>query len=150
MKTLELEVGEIQTADEVVKFLKDNEIGEGDTLKILTDEEKSSIILVSILFIVALAIAFYFNNEKKKRENGGEKMLDDLFKGKTTDEMEKEIEAEYGVKIEIEHIADDGRNGWMKISKQGLSHAYGDNEPDYSDADIKVPSPKYKGWKKAK
>jgi hypothetical protein len=150
MKTLELEVGEIQTADEVVKFLKDNEIGEGDTLKILTDEEKSSIILVSILFIVALAIAFYFTSEKKKREEEGEKMLDDLFNGKTAEEMEKQIEEEYGVKIAFGHRENDERKDWEMRSMQGLSHAYGDNEPDYSDADIKEFNPGYKAWKKAK
>ena len=28
------------------------------------------------------------------------------------------------------------RAAWLELSAQGLEHAYGDNEPDYSTADI--------------
>ena len=35
-----------------------------------------------------------------------------------------------------EDSLDQWREDWYKISAQGLSHAYGDNEPEYTDADI--------------
>jgi hypothetical protein len=31
---------------------------------------------------------------------------------------------------------DEERTTWYKLSMQGLNRAYGDNEPDYSEADL--------------
>ncbi|HYV94741.1 MAG TPA: hypothetical protein VE978_23405 [Chitinophagales bacterium] len=145
MKTLELEVDEVKSPEEVVNFFKENDMSEGDTLKISTDEE--NLAFSAILFIIALAIVFYFTKEKVKRIVDGEKMLDDLFNGKSAEEMEKQIEEEYGVKIEIEHRENDERKDWGMLSMQGLSHAYGDDEPDYSDVPLIETNPDYKPWK---
>ena len=145
MKTLELEVDEIKSPGEVVNFFKKNEMREGDTLKISTSEE--NLAYSAVLFIIVLAIVFYFTKEKVKRVAEGEKMLDDLFKGKSAEEMERQIEEEYGVKIEIESHEEQERREWGMISLHGLSHAYGDNEPDYTDVPLIEVNPNYKPWK---
>jgi hypothetical protein len=33
-------------------------------------------------------------------------------------------------------IADPDLSGWYEFSARGLARAYGENEPDYSDADV--------------
>ncbi|MCG3167395.1 MAG: hypothetical protein POELPBGB_03185 [Bacteroidia bacterium] len=43
---------------------------------------------------------------------------------------------------------DKEREEWAEIAKQGLAKAYGDDEPDYSDVQLKEPNPEYKSWKK--
>jgi hypothetical protein len=147
MKTLELEVDELKSPGEVMNFFKKNEMGKGDTLRIFTREEN---IAYSVLSLIVLAIEFYFIKGKVKQVTDGNKLLDSLFKGESTVEMEKQVEEEYGVKIVIESHEEQEHNEWGILSRQGLGHAYGDNEPEYSDADIKIPNPDFKEWKKAK
>src|SRR5256885_3257411 len=98
MKTLELEIDEVKSPEEVVNFFKTNDMSEGDTLKISTGEQ--NLAFSAVLFIIALAIVFYFRKKKQQRIEDGEKKLDDLFKRKTTKKMEEEIEKEIGVNIE--------------------------------------------------
>ncbi len=150
MQTLELEVGEVTTADQVMEFFRSNNLIAGDTLRLLTDQQKKNLSLLTVVAFIAIAIEHYFLKEKHEHENKGAKMLDDVFNGKTVEEIEKQIEFEYGVKLEVEQSEDEERREWGILSKQGLSHAYGDDEPDYSDADIKEPNPDYKEWRKAK
>ena len=37
------------------------------------------------------------------------------------------------------------RVAWQQLSGQGLARSYGDEEPDYSLADVKQPNPEYAG-----
>jgi hypothetical protein len=39
---------------------------------------------------------------------------------------------------------------WRDASARNFLKGYGDNEPDYTRADIKEPNPEYKKWKKGK
>ncbi|MEO5674440.1 MAG: hypothetical protein ABIQ74_07310 [Chitinophagales bacterium] len=150
MQTLELEVGEVNTADQVMEFFRSNNLIAGDTLRLLTDQQKKNLSLLTVVAFIAIAIEHYFLKEKHEHENKGAKMLDDVFNGKTIEEIEKQIEFEYGVKLEVEQSEDEERRARGILSKHGLSHAYGDDEPDYSDADIKEPNPDYKEWRKVK
>jgi hypothetical protein len=40
---------------------------------------------------------------------------------------------------------DEERDDWYQLSLAGLARAYGNDEPEYSDADIKVMNPDYDG-----
>ena len=40
---------------------------------------------------------------------------------------------------------DQEREDWYRLSAQGLAHAYGDDEPEYTLADIKELNPHYQG-----
>jgi len=37
------------------------------------------------------------------------------------------------------------RADWLRLSARGLAAAYGDDEPEYTDADIKTFTPDYNG-----
>lgn len=39
------------------------------------------------------------------------------------------------------------RRDWLRLSAQGLNRAYGDDEPEYTDADLKELNPDYRPWK---
>ncbi len=39
---------------------------------------------------------------------------------------------------------------WRDTSARNFLKGYGDNEPDYTKADVKEPNPEYKKWKKVK
>lgn len=42
---------------------------------------------------------------------------------------------------------DQEREDWYRLSEQGLARAYGDDEPEYTEADIKKWNPLYRGPK---
>ena len=37
------------------------------------------------------------------------------------------------------------REEWFRFSTQNLARAYGDDEPEYTLADVKIPNPRYDG-----
>lgn len=39
------------------------------------------------------------------------------------------------------------RRDWLRLSASGLERAYGDDEPEYTDADLKELNPDYRPWK---
>jgi len=49
------------------------------------------------------------------------------------------------VTIVPDSVEDEEREDWLRMSMQGLAAAYGDDEPEYTLADIKVWNPLYKG-----
>ena len=63
--------------------------------------------------------------------------------------LEKQVEREYGIKVEIEFEKDDERIFWQQIAARSMSKAYDANEPDYSDVQLMEPNPTYRQWKKA-
>ena len=149
MKTHELEITNYQTPGEVVRFLNKHDVKRGDTLKVSAEDEKQNITVMIFAVVVMALIMFY--NQKKKREEEGEKILDTLFKESSTiEEIEKEVEKEYGIKIQVETKTDEEREFWYKLSSQGLAKAYSIDEPDYTEADVKEPNPDYKPCKKDK
>ena len=42
-------------------------------------------------------------------------------------------------------LPDEEREDWLRLSAQGLAAAYGDDEPEYTLADIKTFNPNYNG-----
>jgi hypothetical protein len=118
----------------------------------LTYKEQPAVVAMALAVLVVLAIVHFFGPaEKDKRNNrtaDGEKVLDDLFEGKTVEQIEEMVEHEYGIKMQLEQREpDEEREEWLKLSLQGLSKAYGNNEPEYTEADVKEPNAAYKAWK---
>lgn len=75
-------------------------------------------------------------------------MIDDLFKEKTVEEIETQIENDYGVKLEVEQ-RDSDREDFLELSAQAFEQEYGD-EPDYSNVPIIEINPDYNPWKKGR
>jgi hypothetical protein len=148
MKTHELEMDNFHSPDELVRFLEDNDLKKGDTLKVMTEEEIKEGVLVAFVVLIILAIAYIFNKTKTERMEDGQKILDDLFKGKTIEEIEESVQQEYGIKIEMEQKEPDHeREDWLRLSGQNISRAYTIDEPEYTEGDVKEPNPEYKIWK---
>jgi hypothetical protein len=111
------------------------------------------LVLTALIVIVIFALFFSWSTNSKKtnrrrRNDDTEPILEDLFKGKSIEEIEKEVENEYGVKIEIQHVEDEDYKAWRDLSNQNFLKAYGQDEPEYNINDIKEPNPLYKSkWK---
>jgi hypothetical protein len=149
MRTHELAIANYQSPEAVVRFLDEHKVKRGDTLKVTTEQYQQTI-LMALSLIVVMAL-FYFYKKKGEREEEGGKILEGIFKeGATVEDIEKQVEKEYGIKIEVETKPDEERDFWYKLSAQNLSRAYGIDESDYSDVTILEPNPNYKPWKEDK
>lgn len=60
--------------------------------------------------------------------------------------FEQEANIPENSKLIVILLDDDGEDeDWYNFSAQNMSRAYGENEPDYTDAPIKEPNPLYEG-----
>ena len=154
-----IDIESIHRPDELVRFFEDNEVKQGDTVKIITDDDKNALMMMGLILIILIALVFFFDSNKsaipngrrrsrRKKDDDGEKILDDLFKGKSVEEIEREVENEYGVRIEVEQREDEEHRVWRNLSAKNFLKGYGEIEPDYNTDDIKEPNPRYQSkWK---
>jgi hypothetical protein len=101
---------------EVARFLEDNEAQKGDTLRLIIDGGINNLIIAAFL---VFALSCFYGRSKKRQEEGGE-ILDNILKGTSVDELENEIESEYGVKIEVQHREDEEFRAWRNLSNQNF------------------------------
>lgn len=135
MKVHQIEMESIKAPGDLVSFLEDNDVRRGDTVKVITAEKE---ILFTLLFIF-MALYLYYT-AKKDRQEDGEKILDSIFKEKSPDDVEYEIQVQYGIKIETEYI-DREKQEWQSLSHQHFINSYDAAEPDYDHMVIKEPNP---------
>jgi hypothetical protein len=150
MRTLKLEISNLQDAGDVLDFFEDNHIEKGDTLKLLTESENKGTTVLIIAIVVMILLRYIFNHwNKSENQKDGERILDELFKGKSIEEIEQQVDEEYGIKIEVEvRGSKKDEDNWNTLSMQNLQKAYEINEPDYNDVQVQEPNPGYKPWKK--
>ena len=140
MSTIYLDTEKIQNRQEAYDYLKDQQIQEGDEIKILTEEERGTLAFTAIIFVVIIAIFFYLSKGKEF----GDKVVEKMFGDKSNEDLEKEIEDQYGISIEVEQ-KDKSREEWTQFAAKGLASTYGEDEPDYSDVELKEKNPNYEG-----
>jgi hypothetical protein len=140
MSTIYLDTEKIQNRQEAYDYLKDQQIQEGDEIKILTAEERGTLAFTAISFLVMIAIFFYLSKGKEF----GDKVVKQMFGDKSNEDLEKEIEEQYGIFIEVEQ-KDKGWDEWTQFAAKGLASTYGEDEPDYSDVELKEKNPNYEG-----
>jgi hypothetical protein len=63
--------------------------------------------------------------------------------------LEAAIPLPVGIQVRIfvedpNDSADEEREDWLRLSAQGLAAAYGDDEPEYTEADIIEPNPEFR------
>jgi len=139
----------VQDTGDVVYFFENNRIEKGDTLKLLTETGNKGTLVLIIAVVVMLLLRYIFTHANKlKNQKDGEQLLDELFKGKSIEEIEQQVVEEYGIKIEVEVRRKKEENSWHTLSMQSLEKAYEVNEPDYNDVQVQEPNPDYKPWKK--
>jgi hypothetical protein len=148
MKTIQLNITKNRKPRQILKTLRDKKLSRGDRLMIKKNDEEAS--LQMIFIVVLFLIIWYFTNETKKKNSFGDEVEDMLFdKNISPDVLERQIEKEYGVKVEMEN-ADTEEKMWRNFSAQNFLKGYDSNEPEYTLADVKEPNPAYKRWKKGK
>ena len=153
MNILSIYIETVNRPNELVRFFDDNEVQEGDTLKIITEEDENSLVIAAVVIIVIAAMFFSWGTNKKistrrRRINESDPILDDLFKGKSIDEIEKEVENEYGVKIEVQHREDQEHKAWKDLSNRNFLKGYSQDDYEYNISDVKEPNPLYQSkWK---
>lgn len=94
MQTVELDIDTIKSPKELIQFLKDTHFGVGDNLHLKVEEKQ--VLFILVIFFIAFGSII-------KRQKQGEDILNGLLsKYDNAEELEKDIEKEYGINIELE------------------------------------------------
>lgn len=141
MNTIYIDTSKIQSHQDAYELFKNEQLKKGDEVHILTMNEQS---VMWLTVLILIAIMYYFHSEQKTESNFGQQLLDDLFGDRSTEEIEKEIEDEYGITIKVEH-KDLLEEEWTQLAAKGLAESYSEEEPDYSDVELKESNPDYQG-----
>ena len=127
---------------DMLDFFNKNKPRKGDKIKLTGAELNIAVAALFIVAVAALALSYYFEKKKKQEDSG--KLLGDLFSDyKSPEEIEKHIEEEYGIKVELEST-DTDRKEWLEFSMQGLGKSYSQDEPDITGMIVCEPNPEYK------
>ena len=98
MQTVELDFEDIQSPKEIMEFLNNLHFGAGDILQLKVEEKQKLFILTIVFFVISQRVL-----KKRKREKEGEKILADILdRYDNAEDLEKDIEKEYGISIEFE------------------------------------------------
>lgn len=100
MKTVELNIDNIHSPSEVKDFLEKKRLKKGDTLQLSTASNVAYMVFAAV--ILAIGYLFVKTKEKEKRKMEGERLLKTFFEGKSIEEIGKQIEKEYGIKVKME------------------------------------------------
>ena len=134
----------MHSQSQVVDLLEREELRPGDRLDVIIDDEDKSILLFAILLLLAAGLFVYFKKEQKREERiaEGARILEGLTASENAEELEREIEAEYGIQIEFIREEDDDA-AWSNAAAILMTNGYTDDEPDYSDV-LNESNPRYK------
>jgi len=140
MKTLEIDIDNINAAAAIGRLLKEKNIQTGDKIDLKLNKKESSLALIGLLVLVAIALSAHFQRRKEER------MLQDVFKGfDTPDELEAHIEKEYGVDLELktyDFYVGEEQKDWNDLSVRNFSKLYNE-EKGIEDIKVKEPNPKF-------
>lgn len=143
MREIEIDIDKKPSRKSLFSKLKAVKPRAGDHVKLVHSEETTFAIIIALIVVY-----LYFKTQGMLR-SFGEQIIDDLFgKYDSADELEKDIENEYGIKVTVEPKEDPEREDWVRFSSTQLERAYTDSEDDYSDVPVKEPNPDYIPWKK--
>lgn len=153
MKTLTLRIQELQSPQEILALLAKENLRKGDRLDLVVrkEENEHDLAFLGLLLLLGLVLLAYFGEQEqtKKRVADGENILKKLFEAGQAEKMEKNLESEYGIEIEVVRISeavDDDDAAWRDAAPLLMSHAYDEDEPDYSDVPLLEPNPNYRPW----
>ncbi|MEM6966388.1 MAG: hypothetical protein AAF573_16615 [Bacteroidota bacterium] len=94
MNTVILDITKKRTKEEIESFLKEENLKEGDTLKIMRNDDTSDIELFGTLFlIIGIGLILFYGAKGKEKK---------IPVTDSIDELEKFAEKEAGMKIDIE------------------------------------------------
>jgi hypothetical protein len=145
MQNIKINTKRYKTRNDLVSYLKKEHLSRGDKVEIeISDNDRFTF---QAIVIVAFFAILYVLQKQKERNSFADKILNNLFEKADIEDIEKDIEKEFGVTIEVTHILEnvlEERDFWRSVGQQSFQKAYSNDEPDYSDAVVLEPNPKYK------
>jgi hypothetical protein len=146
MRTVDIAFDPSISASLTVAGLRDVEVHEGDHLRVSTAQKLTQAELFMLMLVVVLIVTKHLEHHGKRKTArlSGDRILSDLFaQYASAEEIEKELEREYGIEISlVERDHEDA--DWLSLSTQALAAAYGAEEPDYSTVIVGEPNPNYR------
>jgi len=137
MKVVEVDISAYKLPKDLALDFTKHNLEEGDQLILKTDKN-TIFIAATILVVVIIALSYYY----KKSQHYADTVLRRVFSEDNLEEIEAEVEKNFGNDIVFEEKENDD---WNKFNINNLSKAYGENEPEYDLSMIKEPNPTYKG-----
>ncbi|MCF8461397.1 MAG: hypothetical protein K9G46_11795 [Flavobacteriales bacterium] len=142
MREVEIDIDQIHSRGDIDDALRESKLTKGDHVRFFKSKNVSAIQVFSVLFFMFL----FLLNEKRK--TFAEKILTDIFnKYQNEEELETEIEKEYGIKVTVETVNDPDREDWMRMSAIEFEKCFSDPDDDYSDVPLIELNPDYIPWK---
>ena len=138
MKTLEIQIDDTTNPKSLSDILSKNKLTNGDTLLLRNSKIDEAGFTVACIMVITV-IAVWFANSNKNAY--ADKLLDNIFKDKTIEDIEAEMLKEYGIIVKIAEKQD--QQSWHQLGRNTLEKSYGSNEPDYESMIIKEPNPDY-------
>lgn len=142
MKTISIDIDNAVSLDELKDEFSKVNLQRGDSLHVVFSKSiESEIAILSVLVAILYII-------QKQFEDYSNDLLDQIFKGKTVEDIERELMDEYDIELVIDSKEDQERRQWQQFSKSSLVKAYGEEEPEYTEDMVKEPNPEYNNKKK--
>jgi hypothetical protein len=138
VKTVELDIDNSASLKELEDEFSRVNLQRGDSLHVVFGKPvESEIVVLSVLVAILYII-------QKQFEDYSNDLLEKIFKGKTVEDIERELRDEYDIELVIDSKEDQERRQWQQFSQSALVKAYGDEEPEYTENMVKEPNPEYK------
>ena len=138
MKTLEILIDDTTNPKSLSDILSKNKLTSGDTLLLKNSKIDEAGFIVACIMVITV-IAVWFANSNKNAY--ADKLLDNIFKDKTIEDIEAEMLKEYGIIVKIEEKQE--QQSWHQLGRNTLEKSYGADEPDYESLILKEPNPDY-------
>jgi hypothetical protein len=135
MRIIELNIDNTTRPHNLASELKQFNLQQGDKLKVTT-------LMDEVMTLTIIWVVFSFLYQKKMEY--ADKVLKDVLTDRGIRELQNEITKEYGIDVQVESKSVNEDENWNQFSKEKLSKAYGNNEPDYELSMVKEPNPSYK------
>lgn len=140
MKTIEINTDNLRDKKEIYDLIAEQNPERGDNV-IISASKEPMVAFDSLISLILLSIL-----EVMMSEDEFNAMLKEHLFGssESLEKLELEIEEKCGINVTVDRKEDEEREYWYKLGAEHFASAYGEDEPDYSEMDIKEPNPEYK------
>jgi len=144
MRQVDIDLENTPSMSALYERLRKEGLHPGDHLRVHITRTDNTLVLSVFMFVLLLVFMRLFSKAGKPGEPDlAQRVQDDLF-GRYSDlgEFERDLEAEFGVRISLLMREPEDR-AWMDLTLDQMGKAYGTDEPDYALSDVREPNPRY-------
>ncbi len=129
MKTIELEIEQNPQPKGLQAQIEKAKPQFGDLIKIVSADRKERISTMVVVGVL-MGVARYMGSQARSKSILSK--IEESFKTLSLEELQKQIEVEYGIKCEVQNTANLENEEWYRFANINLNNAYTENEPDIS------------------